>query len=94
MGPCRIVPDSKARARGVCGATAATVVARHLIRQVAAGTAAHSDHGHDIAKALLDTALKKVNHMDITLCKFKINKATLYKLIKIEPYLLTLETYN
>ncbi len=41
-----------------------------------------------------DTALKKVNHMDITLCKFKINKSTLYKLIKIEPYLLTLETYN
>ena len=28
----------------------------HLIRQVAAGVAAHSDHGHDIVKTLLMTA--------------------------------------
>ena len=53
MGPCRI---SKKNPRGICGADAATVVARHLIRQVAAGTAAHSDHGHDIVKTLLSTA--------------------------------------
>lgn len=51
MGPCRIM--NKGTQRGICGATASTVVARHLIRQVAAGTAAHSDHGHDIAKTLL-----------------------------------------
>ncbi|MEI6789367.1 MAG: carbon monoxide dehydrogenase, partial [bacterium] len=48
MGPCRIT----ATKRGVCGADAATVAARHLIRQVAAGAAAHSDHGHDIVKTL------------------------------------------
>jgi len=53
MGPCRI---SKKNPRGVCGATAATVAARHLIRQVAAGVAAHSDHGHDIVKTLLMAA--------------------------------------
>ena len=53
MGPCRI---SKKNPRGICGATAATIAARHLIRQVAAGAAAHSDHGHDIVKTLLMTA--------------------------------------
>lgn len=49
MGPCRI---SAKNPRGVCGANEDTIVARHLIRQVAAGVAAHSDHGHDIAKTL------------------------------------------
>jgi len=53
MGPCRI---SKKNPRGICGANAATVASRHLIRQVAAGTAAHADHGHDIVKTLLMTA--------------------------------------
>ncbi|MFH0915832.1 MAG: anaerobic carbon-monoxide dehydrogenase catalytic subunit, partial [bacterium] len=46
----------KGATRGVCGATAATIAARHLIRQVAAGAAAHSDHGHHIVKALKMTA--------------------------------------
>ena len=41
MGPCKI----SEYAPGVCGATVDTVVARNLLRQVAAGTAAHSDHG-------------------------------------------------
>lgn len=53
MGPCRL---SEKKPRGICGADAATVAARHLIRQVAAGVAAHSDHGHDIVKTLLMTA--------------------------------------
>ncbi|MDP6810752.1 MAG: anaerobic carbon-monoxide dehydrogenase catalytic subunit [Kiritimatiellia bacterium] len=53
MGPCRISPKNP---RGICGADAATVASRHLIRQVAAGTAAHADHGHDIVKVLLMTA--------------------------------------
>ena len=48
MGPCRITATKKC----ICGADAATVAARHLIRQVAAGAAAHSDHGHDIVKTL------------------------------------------
>ncbi len=45
MGRCKIweyVP-------GVCGATVDTVVARNLLRQVAAGTSAHSDHGRHLA---------------------------------------------
>ena len=56
MGPCRISPFAKGPKRGICGATAATIVARHLIRQVAAGASAHSDHGHDIVNTLLQTA--------------------------------------
>jgi carbon-monoxide dehydrogenase catalytic subunit len=56
MGPCRINPTGKEPKLGVCGADAATIVARQLIRQVAAGSAAHSDHGRDIARTLLLTA--------------------------------------
>ena len=57
MGPCRIsLREGTGAKRGVCGATGATVAARHLIRQVAAGAAAHSDHGHDIVKTLKLTA--------------------------------------
>lgn len=52
MGPCRISLRDKGAKRGVCGATAETIAARQLIRQVAAGVAAHSDHGHDIVKTL------------------------------------------
>lgn len=57
MGPCRVsLPAGRGAARGVCGATASTIAARQLIRQVAAGVAAHSDHGHDIVKILKATA--------------------------------------
>lgn len=50
MGPCRVsfTPD-KGVQRGICGATAATIVARNQARKVAAGTASHSDHARDIA---------------------------------------------
>jgi carbon-monoxide dehydrogenase catalytic subunit len=53
MGPCRIKPGSKTRDRGVCGATAEVVVARNFARMIAAGAAAHSDHGRQVAKTLL-----------------------------------------
>ena len=53
MGPCRIDPFGAGPQRGICGAGRATIAARHLIRQIAAGAAAHSDHGHDIARTLL-----------------------------------------
>src|SRR5512140_740570 len=45
MGPCRITPKSPT---GVCGANADTIVARNYLREVAAGTAAHSDHGRHL----------------------------------------------
>jgi len=53
MGPCRI---TKKAPRGVCGADADTIVARNLLREVAGGTAAHSDHGRHLALLLKKTA--------------------------------------
>ena len=52
-GPCRVNPDGKGAQEGICGATAHTIVARNLLRHVAAGSAAHSDHGREIVHALL-----------------------------------------
>jgi carbon-monoxide dehydrogenase catalytic subunit len=49
MGPCRLIGKHD---RGVCGADRETVAARNLLRQVAAGAAAHSDHGRDVALTL------------------------------------------
>jgi carbon-monoxide dehydrogenase catalytic subunit len=53
MGPCRIDPFGDGPKTGVCGANADTIAARHLARMIAAGAAAHSDHGRDIAHTLL-----------------------------------------
>jgi len=49
MGPCRITPKAKF---GICGADVDTIVARNLLREIAAGTAAHSDHGRMLVKTL------------------------------------------
>jgi carbon-monoxide dehydrogenase catalytic subunit len=49
MGPCRVDPFEDGPQTGVCGATADTIAARNLVRMIAAGAAAHSDHGRDIA---------------------------------------------
>ena len=49
MGPCRITKDGQV---GVCGATLETIAARMFARHVAAGSAAHSDHGRDLAFTL------------------------------------------
>lgn len=49
MGPCRLTKDGST---GVCGATIDTIQARNLIRAIAAGSAAHSDHGRDMAFTL------------------------------------------
>jgi len=59
MGPCRIDPFGDGAQRGVCGANADTIVARNLARMIAAGAAAHSDHGRDVAHALLLSAQGK-----------------------------------
>ncbi|MEK7477236.1 MAG: anaerobic carbon-monoxide dehydrogenase catalytic subunit [Candidatus Coatesbacteria bacterium] len=55
MGPCRINPAGKNKV-GICGATADTIAARNLVRMIAAGTAAHSDHGRGVAHTLLMAA--------------------------------------
>jgi len=46
MGPCRLTKDGQT---GICGATIDTIQARNLMRAIAAGSAAHSDHGRDMA---------------------------------------------
>ena len=56
MGPCRIDPFGEGPTKGVCGATADTMVARGLFRMIAAGSAAHSDHARDVAHTLKLTA--------------------------------------
>ncbi|MEI8196825.1 MAG: anaerobic carbon-monoxide dehydrogenase catalytic subunit [Phycisphaerae bacterium] len=49
MGPCRVTAKSPL---GVCGADADTIVARNYLREVAAGTASHSDHGRHLVMLL------------------------------------------
>ncbi len=56
MGPCRVQPDKPGKDRGVCGANVDTIVARNFIRMVAAGAAAHSDHGRAVCETLLAVA--------------------------------------
>ncbi|MGB6866861.1 MAG: hypothetical protein WBE11_14325, partial [Candidatus Aminicenantaceae bacterium] len=53
MGPCRINPHGKKPQKGVCGSTGEVISARNFARMIAAGAAAHSDHGRDVAKTLL-----------------------------------------
>jgi carbon-monoxide dehydrogenase catalytic subunit len=53
MGPCRIDPFGDGAKVGICGADADTIVARNLLRHIATGTSAHSDHGRSIVQALL-----------------------------------------
>src|SRR4030066_467759 len=49
MGPCRLTTEGQT---GICGATIDSIQARNLIRAIAAGSAAHSDHGRDMAFTL------------------------------------------
>jgi len=56
MGPCRIDPFGEGASKGVCGATAEIMVARNLLRSIAAGAAAHSDHARDIAHTFLQVS--------------------------------------
>ncbi|UCG09981.1 MAG: anaerobic carbon-monoxide dehydrogenase catalytic subunit [Dehalococcoidia bacterium] len=64
MGPCRVslpaggmeTPEERRFRIGVCGATAETIAARNFARMIAAGAAAHSDHGRRVAEAFLAVA--------------------------------------
>ncbi len=53
MGPCRFVGKVEV---GVCGATKETIQARNIARFIAAGAAAHGDHGRNMAMTLLAVA--------------------------------------
>ncbi len=55
LGPCRL---TQKHPRGACGADMDTVVARNMVRKIAAGAAAHGDHGRILIEALLRLAEK------------------------------------
>ena len=57
MGPCRLNPNDPYSKVGVCGATIDTIAARNFARMVAAGSAAHTDHG----MVMLETFREVVN---------------------------------
>ncbi len=79
MGPCRFVgKNAEEDVLGVCGATLATVAARNLVRMIAAGTAAHSDHARDMILTLLAAATGEASD-------FKI--ADVGKLFRVAGYL-------
>ena len=66
MGPCRVpapkkaeTPEEKRLRTGVCGATAETIAARNFTRKIAAGAAAHSDHGRKVTELFLAAATGK-----------------------------------
>jgi carbon-monoxide dehydrogenase catalytic subunit len=73
MGPCRVplpkgkeeTPEEKRARTGVCGATAETIAARNFTRKVAAGAAAHSDHGRKVTEAF--TLMAKGEAKDFTI---------------------------
>ncbi|MEW6724505.1 MAG: anaerobic carbon-monoxide dehydrogenase catalytic subunit [Bacillota bacterium] len=55
-GPCRITPRAP---RGICGATADTIVARNFLRLTVHGVAAYAHHLEEIARTLKATAQGK-----------------------------------
>ena len=66
MGPCRLVgPNAEQDGRGVCGANVSTIAARNFLRMVAAGTAAHSDHGRSMALTLLAVGEGKTKDFEV-----------------------------
>ena len=66
LGPCRIEPSGNEPQRGVCGATADTIVARNLATMLASGAAAHSDHGREVVEVAYKTALGEAQGYEIT----------------------------
>jgi anaerobic carbon-monoxide dehydrogenase catalytic subunit len=70
MGPCRLpLPkggiEGEDTRMGLCGATANTIAARNFARMVAAGAAAHSDHGRTVAEVFLSVARKETTDYKI-----------------------------
>ena len=58
MGPCKITKKSP---RGVCGADADLIVARNLLRSMAAGVAAHGVHAREVLLAMKFAAEGKLD---------------------------------
>jgi len=65
QGPCKLDPFEEGPQKGICGATADTMVARNLARMIAGGTAAHSGHAKHIAKTLLKVGRGEISDYEI-----------------------------
>jgi carbon-monoxide dehydrogenase catalytic subunit len=65
LGPCRLNPKGDDTTCGNCGATAGTIAARNFARMIAAGAAAHSDHGREVAHVLIGTARGEIPGYEI-----------------------------
>ena len=70
QGPCRLpltkaVIEGEDTRKGLCGATPETIAARNFARMVAAGAAAHSDHGRGVAETFLAAARKETEDYKI-----------------------------
>ena len=66
MGPCRIDPFGDGPSKGVCGATADTLVARNLLREEVGGAASHIEHAFEVAHVLLEVAEGKNKYYKIS----------------------------
>lgn len=67
MGPCRLNTKDPYSRVGICGATIDTIVARNFGRMVAAGTAAHTDHGMamlDLFRGVIEGSVKEFEIKD------------------------------
>jgi len=70
QGPCRLpMPkggiEGEDQRKGLCGATPETIASRNFARMVAAGAAAHSDHGRGVAETFLAAARKETKDYKI-----------------------------
>lgn len=65
QGPCRINPFGEEPRYGACGADASTMVARGLVRAIAAGCASHSGHAKHLAHALYKWTKGKTEHYPV-----------------------------
>ncbi len=65
MGPCRLNSKDPYSKVGVCGASIDTIAARNFARAVAAGAAAHTDHGMGMLDALRGVVNGTIGHFKI-----------------------------
>jgi len=65
MGPCRLNARAPYDKVGVCGATIDTIMARNFARMVAAGGAAHTDHGMSMLDLFRDVVNGKIVDYEI-----------------------------
>lgn len=65
-GPCRVDPFGAGPQKGICGADRHTIAARQIARMMAAGAAAHADHGRHVLHAMKKVADGSIKSFKIT----------------------------